>query len=62
MKRLWEWIKSGYLRVIEPVADFMVRHRVSPNAITTFGTLCTISVGGDLRHRAHLRSAAGCWA
>lgn len=43
--RLWEAIKSGYLRVIAPVADLLVRWRVSPNLITTVGTLCSVAAG-----------------
>lgn len=58
MKRLWEWIKRGYLRIIEPVADFLVRRRVSPNAITTFGTLCTVS-GGVIYATGHI--SLGGW-
>lgn len=42
---VWDAIKAGYLRVIAPVADLMVRHRVSPNLITTVGTLCTMGAG-----------------
>lgn len=45
MKRLWESIKSGYLRVIAPVADLLVRRRVKPNTLTTIGTLCTMTAG-----------------
>jgi CDP-diacylglycerol---glycerol-3-phosphate 3-phosphatidyltransferase len=45
MKLLWEWIQRGYLRVIEPFADFFVRKRVNPNTITTVGTLCSITAG-----------------
>ncbi len=45
MKALWEAIQRGYLRVIEPVADWMVRRRVNPNTITTVGTLCSITAG-----------------
>ena len=45
MKSLWEAIQRGYLRVIEPVADFMVRRRVNPNTITTVGTLCSMAAG-----------------
>ncbi len=45
MKTLWEWIKRGYLRVIEPFADYFVRKRVNPNTITTIGTLCSIAAG-----------------
>lgn len=43
MKSPWDSIKVGYLRLIEPVADYLVRHRVNPNVITTIGTLCTIA-------------------
>ena len=45
MQRLWEAIQRGYLRLIEPVAALMVRWRVSPNTITTCGTLCTVATG-----------------
>jgi CDP-diacylglycerol--glycerol-3-phosphate 3-phosphatidyltransferase len=43
MKSLWDAMKRGYLRLIEPVAEFLVRRRVNPNVITTIGTLCTIA-------------------
>jgi CDP-diacylglycerol--glycerol-3-phosphate 3-phosphatidyltransferase len=43
MKSIWEAIVRGYLRLIEPVADWMVERRVSP--ITTVGTLCSMTVG-----------------
>jgi CDP-diacylglycerol--glycerol-3-phosphate 3-phosphatidyltransferase len=43
IKSLWDSIKKGYLRLIEPVADYLVRRRVNPNVITTIGTLCTIA-------------------
>jgi CDP-diacylglycerol--glycerol-3-phosphate 3-phosphatidyltransferase len=43
MKSLWDSVKRGYLRLIEPVADFLVKRRVNPNVITTIGTLCTIA-------------------
>lgn len=39
MVTLWEAIKRGFERVIAPVVDWLVEHRISPNAITTFGTL-----------------------
>jgi CDP-diacylglycerol--glycerol-3-phosphate 3-phosphatidyltransferase len=45
MKLLPDWLKSGYLRLIEPVAEELVRYDVHPNTITTVGTLCTIAVG-----------------
>ena len=40
MLKLWQAIKAGYLRLIEPVVEWFVRHRVSPNVITTIGTAC----------------------
>lgn len=45
MKFIWDGIKRGYLRIVDPVADWMVRRRISPNVITTFGTLCSMTVG-----------------
>src|SRR5688500_697731 len=39
------WLKNGYLRLIDPVAGWLVRAGVSPNAITTIGTLCTAGAG-----------------
>lgn len=45
MVTLWEAIKRGYLRVIAPIADWMVARRISPNAITTVGTLCSMAAG-----------------
>ena len=45
MLRLWGWIKDGYLRLIEPIIAWFVRHDVSPNLITTVGTACACVVG-----------------
>ena len=45
MKNLWEAIIRGYLKVIAPVADWMVRKRINPNSITTVGTLCSLTAG-----------------
>ncbi len=56
MKNLWEWIKTGYLRLIEPVADFLVRRRVNPNTITTIGTLCSVA-GGVIYAMGHISIA-----
>jgi CDP-diacylglycerol--glycerol-3-phosphate 3-phosphatidyltransferase len=58
MKILPDWLKSGYLRLIEPVAEGLVRFDVHPNTITTVGTLCTIA-GGVLYGLGHIR--AGGW-
>ncbi|MFI5310019.1 MAG: CDP-alcohol phosphatidyltransferase family protein [Gemmatimonadales bacterium] len=43
MSKLWDSIQAGYLRLIEPVVEYLARRRVNPNVITTLGTLCTIS-------------------
>lgn len=47
---------KGYLRLIEPVADLLVRLGVSPNVLTSVGTLCTIS-GGLAFATGHVRTA-----
>jgi CDP-diacylglycerol--glycerol-3-phosphate 3-phosphatidyltransferase len=46
MLSIWNAIQRGYLRVIEPVGDWLVRRRVHPNTITTIGTACTMVAGG----------------
>jgi CDP-diacylglycerol--glycerol-3-phosphate 3-phosphatidyltransferase len=56
MKRIWESIIKGYLRVIEPVAALLVKLRINPNAITTVGTLCTVA-GGVAFGMGHIRWA-----
>jgi hypothetical protein len=43
MKILPDWLTKGYLRLVDPVADFFVRAGVHPNTITAFGTACTIA-------------------
>ena len=53
---LWESMKRGYLRVIEPAADFFVRRRVNPNTITTVGTLCSMAAG-VIYATGHIRTA-----
>lgn len=53
MKILPDWLKSGYLRLIDPVADWCVRHHVHPNTITVIGTLCTL-VGGVVYGTGHI--------
>ena len=47
---LSEFAKSGFLRFLAPVIDFLIRRGVSPNAITTFGTVATIIGGGVYAH------------
>src|SRR5687767_14540454 len=45
MLRLWHAIRDGYLRLIAPIIDWCVERRVSPNTITTMGTLAAVLVG-----------------
>src|ERR687886_3006975 len=54
MKLLPDWLTSGYLRLINPVADWLVRHDVQPNTITTIGTLCSIT-GGVIYGAGHIK-------
>jgi CDP-diacylglycerol---glycerol-3-phosphate 3-phosphatidyltransferase len=58
MKRLWTAIKDGYVRLLEPIAAFLVRRRVSPNVITTCGTICSI-IGGAIYASGHI--STGGW-
>jgi CDP-diacylglycerol--glycerol-3-phosphate 3-phosphatidyltransferase len=58
MKRLWTAIKAGYVRLLEPLAAFLVRHDVHPNLITTLGTVCSI-IGGCIYGSGHIRT--GGW-
>src|SRR5438067_8047057 len=53
MKILPEGLKNGYLRVIDPVANWFVRNGVHPNTITVFGTLCTVT-GGVIYATGHI--------
>ncbi len=45
MLALWRAIVAGYLRLIEPIIEFCIRRRISPNTITTVGTLWAAFVG-----------------
>ncbi len=56
MQSLWNAIQRGYLWVIEPAADWLVRRRVHPNTITTFGTVCMV-VAGIIFGMGHIRTA-----
>ena len=58
MKLLPDWLKNGYLKVIDPVANWLVRHGVHPNTITVIGTLCTIA-GGTIYATGHI--SIGGW-
>jgi CDP-diacylglycerol--glycerol-3-phosphate 3-phosphatidyltransferase len=56
MKILPDWLKNGYLRVINPVADWLVARRVHPNTITAVGTACSV-IGGVIYGTGHIRTA-----
>jgi len=58
MKILPDWIKTGYLRLVDPVANWLVKRGVHPNTITCIGTLCTL-VGGVIYGTGHIRT--GGW-
>jgi len=53
---LTDHLKSGFLRLVTPVADFLVRRGVSPNAVTTAGTLLTV-IGGGIYGWGHIQIA-----
>jgi CDP-diacylglycerol--glycerol-3-phosphate 3-phosphatidyltransferase len=58
MKILPDWLKNGYLKVIDPVANWLVRRGVHPNTITVIGTLCTVA-GGVIYATGHI--STGGW-
>lgn len=45
MLALWRAIVDGYMRLIQPIIDWCVARRISPNTITTVGTLSAVGVG-----------------
>ncbi|MBA2687262.1 MAG: CDP-alcohol phosphatidyltransferase family protein [Gemmatimonadaceae bacterium] len=58
MKALWSALTNVYLRIISPIADLLVRTGVSPNTLTTVGTLCTL--GGSVAYgMGHIKT--GGW-
>lgn len=58
MKLLPDRVKRVYLRLIEPVAEWLIRRDVQPNTITTIGTLCSV-IGGIIYGTGHIRT--GGW-
>jgi len=56
MKILPDWLKKGYLRLIDPVADWFVSLGIHPNTITFFGTACTIGAA-IIFAMGHIRTA-----
>jgi CDP-diacylglycerol---glycerol-3-phosphate 3-phosphatidyltransferase len=55
MQILPDWLKNGYLQVIDPVADWLARRGVRPNTITAVGTACTLA-GGIIYGTGHIRT------
>lgn len=45
MSAFWEWLKKGYLRLVDPIADSLVARGIRPNTITTIGLFCTLAAG-----------------
>src|SRR5438105_10476424 len=45
VKQPTDYVKKGALRAIEPAIAFLARNNVSPNTITTVGTLITVAAG-----------------
>jgi len=58
MQILPDWLKNGYLRLMEPIADWLVRRRVHPNTITVIGTVFMVA-GGVLYGTGHIMT--GGW-
>jgi CDP-diacylglycerol---glycerol-3-phosphate 3-phosphatidyltransferase len=58
MQILPDWLKNGYLRLLDPIADTMVRLRVHPNTITIWGTILMVA-GGVLYGFGHI--SIGGW-
>jgi CDP-diacylglycerol--glycerol-3-phosphate 3-phosphatidyltransferase len=56
MQILPNWLKNGYLRLVDPIADWFVRRGIHPNTITAIGTACTIG-GGVIFATGHIRTA-----
>ncbi len=53
-----ELVKRNYLRLVDPVADWLVRRGVRPNTLTTLGTLCAV-LAGVIYASGHIRT--GGW-
>lgn len=49
-----DWFKNGFVRLLNPVVAALVRHRVHPNLISTFGFLVTLTAAIVIFQRALL--------
>jgi CDP-diacylglycerol---glycerol-3-phosphate 3-phosphatidyltransferase len=56
MTMLPDRVKDGFLRIIDPAANWLVERGVHPNTITVVGTLCTVA-GGVIYGTGHIRTA-----
>ena len=45
MRALWEWCVVGYVRLVEPFIEWLVRIGVKPNTLTTLGTVSSCLAG-----------------
>ncbi len=53
-----ELVKRSYLRLVDPVADWLVWRGVHPNTLTTLGALCSV-LAGVIYASGHIRT--GGW-
>ena len=58
MKILPDWLKNGYLRLMDPIGDWLVRRGVHPNTITIIGTVLCVA-GGVIYGTGHI--SVGGW-
>ena len=58
MQILPDWLKNGYLRLMDPIASLMIRRDVHPNTITIWGTIFMVA-GGVLYGTGHIKT--GGW-
>jgi CDP-diacylglycerol--glycerol-3-phosphate 3-phosphatidyltransferase len=58
MQILPDWLKNGYLRLMEPIAGWLIHGDVHPNTITIWGTIFMVA-GGVLYGTGHIMT--GGW-
>lgn len=56
MTILPDWLKNGYLRLIDPVANWLVRCDIHPNTVTLIGAACSVG-GGIIYGFGHIMTA-----
>jgi CDP-diacylglycerol--glycerol-3-phosphate 3-phosphatidyltransferase len=55
-----EWFKRGFVALLNPVVDTLIRHRVHPNIISTFGFLVTLAGASIIFARALVPGVVIC--